>query len=159
MYTPSGPFNSGGPPGLDSPFFNNVENWIQQAEGDTGAIVLNGSIAGTVTLYQFMQGMIKAALLVANGYYNGGVQALNLPTPFVQQFWFVTTGINQISFYNGASLVTAQVQSSVSATGGGYTNETLVKGFVSGQCIQPVSQIQTGIASSANTGLVFMIGV
>src|SRR6266446_4327901 len=83
-YVPSGPFVNSSPPALAAVVFNNVEAWIQQAEGATGSSAINGSTAGTATLYQPFQGPFKLVIVQLVGFRNGGApaQTLALPVPF-----------------------------------------------------------------------------
>lgn len=155
MYIPTNWIN--GVTAANAAHLNNIENWISSVD-QPSPVSVSGSVSGTATLYQPLTGIIKLVVLVISNYQNGAVQSLNLPFAFTQ-FWFKTTGINQISFYNGGFIQTAQVLSTVSATGGSNSAQTLIKGFVEGQCVTGANQIQTGTASGANTGLVIMVGV
>ncbi len=81
-YTQVGPFSNGIAPGLSAAFFNGLESWIQQTEGDTGASTVSGSTSGTVTLYQALQGPVKYVLILVSGSYNSTLKTIALPVAF-----------------------------------------------------------------------------
>src|SRR5882762_9259299 len=60
------------------------EDFIQQAEGDSGSVVLSGATSGTATLYQTMQGTYKKVVIWLSGFRNtgGSTQTVTLPTAF-----------------------------------------------------------------------------
>jgi len=135
-YTATGPFVNGGAPGLAAAFFNNLENWIQQTEGDTGASTVSGSTSGTVTLYQALQGPVKYVLIVLSGSYNSTLKTIALPVAFTTRagvraynnngpMRFLTSGSPQGMFLvngfnaNGTATNTASVTSLPANMGGG----------------------------------------
>src|SRR5258706_5611183 len=90
QYTPTGPFSNGIAPGLSSTFFNNIEAWIAIVDNSPGT-VLNGSTAGTATLYQPFQGVFKLVIVKEIGFRNGGgsTPTLAIPKPFTATaLWF-----------------------------------------------------------------------
>src|SRR5438034_9808178 len=122
-YTATGPFVNGGAPALAQGFFNNIESWIQQTEGDTGAVSVSGTTAGTATLYQFFQGTLKGFYLFFNGYRNSTAteQYLTLPVAFTTYAILVAGGaIPQTPIATGTTNINAKIPDcSAFPTGGG----------------------------------------
>src|SRR6266567_3119700 len=111
-FTPSGPFVNGGAPALAQGVFNNIETWIQQTEGDTGAVSVSGTTAGTATLYQFFQGNLKGFFLFFNGYRNSTAteQYLTLPVAFTTYAGFIAFGgIPQTHIATGTTNINSKI--------------------------------------------------
>jgi len=83
-YVNTGLFVNGGAPALAAAFFNNLEAWINQAEGTTGGVAISGSTSGTATLYQVLQGNFKLVIVQLVNFRNGSApaQTLAMPVPF-----------------------------------------------------------------------------
>ncbi len=109
VYTPTGPFSNGLAPGLSSTFFNNIEAWIAIVDNSPGT-VLNGSTAGTATLYQPFQGVFKLVIVKEIGFRNGGgsTQTLAIPTPFTATVLCFTGGTGPFQLLGGGSARTMQ---------------------------------------------------
>lgn len=164
-YSPEGPFVNGGSPGLDASLFNNIENFIQQLEGDTGSVVLNGQTSGTATLYQVMQGTYKKFLVIFSNYKNTGNQYITLPVAFVSRGWFNIgdTGGGHISFYtggSGGSTVGCNVLTSFASGGGGIAGPQSFTSYYSiGQINAGFDTINFQANSSAANGIMIVEGV
>ena len=89
-YTPTGPWTNNAAPGIQASFLNNLENWIQQTEGDTGANIVSGSTSGTATLYQFFQGTYKYVFIVVSSSYNSTLKTIALPVAFTTRAFLRT---------------------------------------------------------------------
>src|SRR5260221_12738078 len=72
-YVPTGPWTNGGAPGISAAFLGTLESWIQQAEGATGSSTINGSTAGTATVYYPFQRPFKLLIVQLVGFCNGGL--------------------------------------------------------------------------------------
>jgi|SRR6266487_5251618 len=109
-YTVTGPFTNGGAPGINQTFLNNMENFIQQLEGDAGSVVLNGGTSGTATLYQVVQGTFKYTLIVLNNFRTAGAaQQITLPTAYTFGAYIRTSEGESMSVRSGGSDQTVRV--------------------------------------------------
>lgn len=165
-YIMSGPFNSGAPPGLDSPFFNNVESWIQQVEGDIGSVPVNGTTAGTATMYQFLQGTVKAFFMFFNSYRNSTAteQQIALPVAFTTWALWWAGATPAVHIYNSGSQVNSaifQVTSEPSAGGaGGISVQSQINGYSYGEIAHAFDHIGLGVSmGQTQTGGLFVIGI
>src|SRR6266571_998069 len=96
-YTQFGPFTNGTSPPINASFLNGVESFLLLVNAlatdssitsdsagaatmiklaiNSGSTVLNGSTAGTATLYQPLNGTLKLVVVYENGFRNGGGSA------------------------------------------------------------------------------------
>jgi hypothetical protein len=97
-YTPTGPWTSGGAPGIDAPFLNALEAWIKLVD-NTPPVTLTGTTSGTVTLYQPLQGIYKACLFDFQNYRNSSTtkQNITLPAPFTSKCFAYIGGIHPVA--------------------------------------------------------------
>src|SRR6266567_7894022 len=111
-YTQVGSFVNGSAPALQASFFNGLESWIQQTEGDTGTVTVAGTTAGNATLYQFFQGTLKGFYLFFNGYRNSTAteQYLTLPVAFTTYAGFIAFGgIPQTHIATGTTNINSKI--------------------------------------------------
>jgi len=127
-YVPTGPWTNGGAPGISAAFLGTLESWIQQAEGATGSSTINGSTAGTATLYQPFQGPFKLVIVQLVGFRNGGApaQTLALPVPFTISLhgWNSSVGNASVQLMKAGVAQTVQVFQSASGGAGGVAAAT-----------------------------------
>jgi len=161
-YTPSGPFVSGNPPGLDSPFFNNIENWIQQFEGDAGSVSVNGQTSGTATLYQVVQATVKHVVVHLVNYRNSSAQTIALPAAFTDRAIVQVgeTNASQIAFLSSGTAVNIKVFTSLSASGGTQTTQTNIAQWSFGQidAAWDTLQLKTSGGSGGAYGVIIIEG-
>lgn len=143
------------------------DDWIQQAEADSGVVTLNGSTSGTAKLYQVMQGLYKKCLIRLNNFRNGGgsAQTLTLPTPFTDFADFRSYQMAQYQVKNGGSALTLFYMSSIGASGFGATSATTINAslnvlFVTDAGAQPFDTISFNSgAAGSNTGFLIIEGM
>lgn len=183
-YSQYGPFDNGGSPPVNENFLNGLESFLLlinalatdshiTSDGNGAATllklainsssaVLNGSTAGTATLYQPLNGTLKLVLCYLNGFRNGGgsAQTLAIPTPFVTSFRWWTGDINPLTFVGSSSSRTANIITALAAGGGTITSQTTVNGHSFGGVNAAVDTISFNSGeASAHTGLILMVGV
>ncbi len=167
-YTATGPFTNGSAPGLAAAFFNNIETWIQQTEGDTGAVSVSGTTAGTATLYQFFQGTLKGFFLYFAGYRNSTAteQYLTLPVAFTTYAGFIAFGgIPQTHIATGTTNINSKISdwsAFPTGSGAGAINAALnqMNGFSAGDITNSFDHIGLGVSQSQTyTAGLLVIGV
>jgi hypothetical protein len=167
-YTATGPFVNGGAPALAQGFFNNIETWIQQTEGDTGAVSISGTTAGTATLYQFFQGSLKGFFLFFNGYRNSTAteQYLTLPVAITAYaIYLAGGGIPQTHIATGTTNINAKISDwnvLPTGSGAGGINAALnqMNGFDAGDITSAFDHIGLGVSQSQTyTAGLLVIGV
>lgn len=166
-YTPTGPWTNNAAPGITATFLGNVESWIQQTEGDSGAVVVSGTTAGNATLYQFFQGSLKGLLLMFNGYRNSTAteQTILLPVAITTYALYIAGAVPQCHIYSGGSVVGGSpvhtVTSLPAGTGaGGTTNNATYNGLQFGEI--PAAFTALGLGSSQSftfTAGLLMFGI
>ncbi len=125
-YTVTGPFTAGSAPGLSAAYNNAIEAFIQQLEGDIGAVVLNGATSGTATLYQVLQGTHKKVVIILNNFKNigGSTQTITFPTAFTAGCQIRTTAMFQIELRVTGAAQNIDVLTTLGAAGGTVTTQT-----------------------------------
>lgn len=183
-YTRFGDFVNGTPPPINSTFLNAVEaelasiNTLAEdpnisADGNgaatllklavnPGSTVLNGATAGTATLYQPLNGVLKVVLCYLAGFQNnsGAAQTIAIPTPFLTSFRWWTGDINPLTFVGSSTNRTADIVTALAAAGGSIGSQTTVNSHSFGNVNAGVDTISFN-ASEANphTGLILMVGI
>jgi hypothetical protein len=142
------------------------DDWIQQAEGDSGVLTLNGSTSGTVKLYQVMQGTFKKIILRANNFRNGGgsTQTITFPVAFTDGASIWTFDMPQLKLQvSGGDITTLYYVSGVGVGGFTTTQITAMTGTVLAHTQNTVQAIDTiafpGSQGSASTGMAFIEGI
>jgi len=183
-YTEYGPFTNGQSPPVNASFLNGVESFLLlvnalaldsniTADGNgaatlvklainSGSTVLNGSTAGTATLYQPLNGTLKLVMAYLNGFRNGGgsAQTLAIPTPFTTSFRWWTGDSNPLTFVGSTTSRTANIVTALAAGGGTVTSQTTVNSHSFGGVNAAVDTISFNSGeASAHTGLILMVGV
>jgi hypothetical protein len=144
---------------------NQIVNAFNTLTGDLGTVVLNGSTAGTATLYQSLQGTIKLAILQLVGFRNGnvGAQTIVLPVAFTTSLHGWNSAMSNAAPQLLKAGVAQTVQEFLSATAG-------AAGAVSGQttllnnwlwhCDSGFDTISfPGSQASITNGQLIMIGI
>lgn len=183
-YTEYGPFTNGASPPINASFLNGVESFLLlinalaidshiTSDGNgagtmlklainSGSTVLNGSTAGTATLYQFLNGTLKLVVVYENGFRNGGgaAQTIAIPTPFTTSFKWWTGDSNPLTFVGSSSSRTANIITALAAGGGTITSQTTVNSHSFGAVNAAVDTVSFNSGeASAHTGTILMVGV
>jgi hypothetical protein len=183
-YTQFGPFANGQSPPINSSFLNGLESFLSlinalaidaniSADGNgaatlielainSGSTVLNGATAGTATLYQPLNGVLKLVMCYLSGFRNGGgsAQTIAIPTPFVTSFRWWVGDINPLTFVGSSSNRTSDIVTALASGGGTVTSQTTVNKYSHGGVNAAVDTISFNASeASAHTGLILMIGV
>src|SRR6266487_6191239 len=156
-YTVTGPFTNGGAPGINQTFLNNMENFIQQLEGDAGSVVLNGGTSGTATCYQVVQGTFKYTLIVLNNFKTAGVaQQITLPTAYTYGASIRTTDTETMSVRSGGSdqptSIVKAFPASAGAAGQIFTGAAVFNGWNFCDLHTGFNQVNFGASWSAAHG-------
>ena len=159
-YSLAGPFVSGGVPGVDAPFLNKIEGWVDNTDAPP-ASVLNGSTSGTATLYQMPWSGIKLAAVYLSNFRNGGGGAQNIaiPIPFISVALIASGDVNTFQLLRSGSGITLQVITTLAGAGGTFTNESSMGSASFAQCGGFDTLSFLGGAASAHYGYIFMLGV
>jgi len=163
-YTSTGPFVNGAAPGISATFLNNVENWINQVEGDISSVVLSGGTAGTATCYQVMQGTFKYTLIQLSGFRTAGSpQQITLPVAYTFGAYIRTTDLETMSVRSGGSDQTTRTMTafpSGAGVAGGSVSGTVFNGWSFVHTVSGFNQFNFGASWSANrSGFVVIEGV
>lgn len=183
-YTQYGPFDNGGSPPINENFLNGVESFLLlinalatdaniTSDGNGAATllklavnapstVLNGSTAGTATLWQPLNGTLKLVLVYLNGFRNGGgsAQTLAIPVPFTTSFRWWTGDTNPLTFTGSSVARTANIITALAAGGGTITSQTTVNSHSFGGLTAAVDTISFNSGeASTHTGLIVAVGV
>jgi len=186
-YTQYGPFTDNAAPGISSAFLNALETFLvgensasydanvssdgsgnvsmQTLKLNLTGITVSGTTSGTATLYQFLQGTIKAFYLYYNGYRNSTAteQKITLPRAFTgRSHAFANGGIPPTHLYlAGAPQSFSIVTTLPSGTGaGGITTQTAINGYSSAEVVGPFDSVGLGISQSMTfTSGLFVLGV
>jgi hypothetical protein len=183
-YTVTGPYLNGSSPPLNAEFFNGIETFLAlinsaavdaniTADGNglqtlikqainPGSTVLNGSTAGTATLYQPLTGTFKAVVVIQAGFRNGGgsAQTLAIPTPFTLSFRWWTGDTNTFAFKGSGSARTSNIITALAAGGGTVSAQTDIASHSWGDTNAAVDTISFNSgAASAHTGVLWMVGI
>lgn len=158
-YTKTGPFVNGGAPGISATFLNNVENWIEQVDNTT-VVTVSGSVSGSASLYQFLQGTVKAALVTWNNYKSSGAQNLALPLAFTSQsLWWVgdLQGGTIAGTLSGTSQ-TFSVMTALALGGGSESAQAYLNNFSLGMLRSGFDTVKLTVSTNAASSLAFIIG-
>lgn len=130
------------------------------------AVSIAGTTAGSATLYQWLQGTVKAFLLYFNGYRNASLteQTLSLPTAFTTgAIWWAGASKSVRPYASGSPLSSkVNVISTLSnGTGAGTsTNGNSTQGYSNGDLLTAFDAVGLGTnEASTSTGFVVMIGI
>lgn len=161
-YVEHGPWNNGAPPGLDSSFFDDVENWIINTD-NTPPHQISGLTSGTATLYQIFAGTLyKKVMIVLNNFRNGSVgtaQTIVVPTPFTQICSITTRDFAAFGLLSG-SLINEFVLQTLNTSGGTPGSaQTSMAQYSFAQCgAWDTISFNFG-QTSAHTGIAFFEGI
>jgi len=174
-YTQYGPFTDAAAPGISAAFLNALETFLvgensasydanvsadgsgnvsmQTLKLNLTGISVAGTTSGTATLYQFLQGTIKAFYLYYNGYRNSTAteQKITLPRAFTgRSHAFANGGIPITHLYlAGVPQSFAIVTTLPSGTGaGGTTTQTALNGYSSAEVVGPFDSVGLGVSQS-----------
>jgi hypothetical protein len=129
---------------------------------NSGSTVLNGSTAGTATLYQPLNGTLKLALVYLNGFRNGGgaAQTIAVPTSFTTAFRWWVGDTNPLTFVGSTVSRTANIITALAAGGGTVTSQTTVNKYSFGDVNAAVDTVSFNSGeATTHTGLIVMVGV
>lgn len=159
-YTPTGPWTNGGAPGISAAFLGNIENWITQVDNTT-SVSVSGSVSGTATLYQFLQGVVKGAIVVLSNYKSSGSQTLALPVAFSTTSYWWTTDFQsgKIEALLSGSAQTFSVITALALGGGTESPQTFLESFSQGQCRSGFDTVRITSTSGGAGGLTVIFGV
>lgn len=136
-------------------------------QSNPAAVTVNGTTAGTATLYQFLQGAIKAFYLYYNGYRNSTTteQKLALPVPFTSRSAFFAQGGIPVThiYLSGVQVMTSCNVIVLLPSGSGAGNisvQSAMNGFSSGELVGAYDSIGLGVSQSMTfTAGLFVIGI
>lgn len=160
-YTPTGPFNTGGAPGINAPFLTELEGWVANFDAPT-PVILNGATSGTATLYQNMTGTVKLVIVVCSSFRNGGGsnQNLAIPVPFTQGFQVQSGDIPAISFVQSSSVKNFTVITGLASGGGSNSTVSVLGSWSFGESLSAIDTIQFNSGGASNhSGLIIMKGI
>jgi len=135
-YTPIGPFNQGGAPGINKTFLDGVENWIKQVDSNASILVtVNGQTSGHADMYQYLQGTVKKTIINLVNYRITANQTLTLPTPYTARaaIWVYETNGGHVACLASGSAVNIKVITALSGTGGTQSTQTFIQQWSQGQ--------------------------
>jgi hypothetical protein len=163
-FVPTGPFSNGGAPGFSAAFGNDIEEFIQQLQGDINSVAVSGQTSGTATLYQVVQGTIKRTIIHLVNYKNTANQFITLPTAYTDRALVSTgdVGGNAIAFFtggSGGSAVNVKVLSAISASSGGtQATQIYIKYFSYGQIDAAWDTLELQVNTGAANGVIVIEG-
>lgn len=159
-YTPTGPWTNGGAPGISAAFLGNVETWIGQVDNTT-TVVATGSVSGTATLYQFLQGVVKGAVVVFSNYKSAAAQTLALPVAFSTASYWWTTDFQsgKIEALLSGAAQTFSVITAFGLSGGTESPQAFLDSFSQGQCRAGFDTIRVTSTTNGTGGLTVIFGV
>jgi hypothetical protein len=183
-YTVTGPYLNGSSPPLNAEFFNGIETFLAlinsaavdaniTADGNglqtlikqainPGSTVLNGSTAGTATLYQPLTGIFKAVVVIQAGFRNGGgaAQTLAIPTGFTLGFRWWVGDTNTFAFKSASTARNSNIITALASGGGTISSQTDIASHSIGECNFSVDTVSFNSgAASAHTGVLVMLGI
>jgi hypothetical protein len=163
-YTSTGPFNNGASPGISANFLNNIENWINQVEGDINSVVLSGGSAGTATCYQVLQGTFKYTLITLSGFKTGGsAQQITLPVAYTFGAYIRTTEGEAMSVRSGGTDQTTRTMTgfpSGAGNAGVSVSSTVFNGWSFVHTVSGFNQFNFGASWTATrSGFILIEGV
>lgn len=130
-------------------------------------VSVTGTTAGSASLYQFLQGTIKAAWLFYNGYRNSTAteQKLALPVPFTGRSGWIAFGGNPVThFFASGSQLTSQcnvVTALPTGSGAGsVSTQSAINGYSFGEIEAAYDNIGLGVSQSQTfTACVLFVGI
>lgn len=158
-YTVTGPFVNGGSPGISAQFLNNVENWIEQVDNTT-SVSATGSVSGTVTLYEYLQGVVKAVVVHWANYKSAAAQTLALPSAFTAGalVWTGETQGQTLEFLSSGSAQTMSAFNTMNSSGGTENPATTLFSLSFAQVRTGFDSIRFTFTSTNASGFCFVIG-
>ncbi|SRR6266699_610960 len=165
VYTPTGPFNPGGAPGMSAAYGNNLENWIKGIDNLT-PITLNGSTSGTAKLYQFLQGNStngwKFTLVLFSNFRNGGgsLQTIALPQAYSTGCQWGTGNSPPGSLTSSGAAQSLNIITGLSAGGGSITVQTQWVSYAFGESMAAWDTLSFNSGqATARTGIAWFSGI
>jgi len=154
VYTPTSWVN--GVTAANAAHMNNIENWIS-ATDQPAAVSVSGGSSGTATLYQPLTGIVKIVVIALNNFKTGGsAQNLALTTAFTTIGYMSVTDIVPLSTVLSSVVKNMNVITSI----GSVTNNATISSYQTASIPQGFDTIQfQASASSAHTGMVFIVGI
>ncbi|SRR6266568_989 len=140
---------------------NGMQTVINQ-KINTAGVVLNGSTAGTATLYQPQRGTWKVVVVILNGFRNGGAsnQDIALPVPFTSKFQYSSGDFDAFQFLVSGVAQSGGVLTSLSAGGGGVTGTSTFHLWCIGEVASGCDTLRfTSGNATARSGTLIMQGV
>ena len=152
---------NGSAPGIAAAFLNNIENFIQQLEGDTGVTTINGGTNGTATHYQPVQGTIKVVIVMENAFRTGGAnQDYTLPVAFTVGGFVLAGDVNNFQLLSATVAQNVDVIVTIASGGGTASAVTTVHADSFGSMLHPFDTIRHSSGSGSNhSGVLVIIGV
>lgn len=186
-YSQHGPYTNNAGPGIDQSFLNAVEAFLLAGWFDSqitsngsgvmtslgqvvnGALKVNptpvtvtGTTAGNATLYQFLQGTLKAFFLFYNGYRNSTAteQTLTLPTAFTTYAIFhASGGIPPTHIYSGGSVLSSKFEVVTGLPVGSGAGATSTQSAANGFSYGDITSGFTGVGLGTSQGQTFVGGL
>jgi hypothetical protein len=160
-YIAGGVWTSGGSPGIDAPFLNQLDTALVALAGACPLSSINGSTSGTATMYQPQSGTIKMVVFVLNNFKNGGgsTQNMTLPVAFTTVAYLWTGDVNTFNLAHSGSNITANVVTTLASGGGTFTNISDIGSATIGQCGTFDTIKFKGGAASVHTGIIIFLGI
>lgn len=184
-YTASGPWTNNAPPGISAAALTAIEAFLTAGAWDTNAsydgsgnqtlnsvkasanATLAGTTAGSMTVYQPLQGTFKLAFVLFNGYENTTAteQKLSLPAAFSgpRVSYVAFGGIPLLHLYSSGSALSgkcATITGLPSGTGAGsITTNSTINGFQYGEITAGFDAVGGGSSQSQTyTATLALIG-
>lgn len=126
-------------------------------------VSVNGSVSGTVSLYEYLTGPApKRAFVTWNNYKSGAAQTLILPVPFTFQAQFLVseTQGQTIEFLSSGTAQTCSVMNSAfnAGSGGTQTPQTFTKSWSFGHVRTGFDTIRFTFTTTAASGQMTLEG-
>jgi len=177
VYTLTGPFTDGSAPGISASFLNNVENYLQYAVSDSSLsstagiltvlglkdnpapVQVTGSVSGTCTLWQPLQGTVKICFVIANNYQSGGAQTLTLPVPFtsLSHWWTTELQGGKAEGLSSGTAITFSIQITQALSGGTKNPQTYINQYSTGMARSAFDTLRM-TCTTGTSGTIFIIG-
>lgn len=128
----------------------------------------NGSVSGSVTIWQEMQGTHKKVKVIMNNWSDINTRSFLLPAPFTQYVSingfsdFGVSGNGGLQLLNGASPKTIDVSTTVAAAGGTGTGQTTMFKWSFGSCncfATSVDHVQLLANTTAHNAIIILEGI
>lgn len=125
----------------------------------------NGSVSGTINIYQPLTGAIKVVLLKWNNYQDAGTHNFSIPSPFSFGCIMLNGGIGNSVVGGGYTAriggadQTCQMITGLASTGGTKTDVTIIYEYSIVQCNSAIDTVHIVNNTGARTGLAILIGI